>query len=192
MSQFAFLLKAKEINEEIKNEPQLEDREFKNKMVDDYTFIYFFFKSYTLKGSLKEKKNKILNNLNYYFAGAFGDDLLGSDIFSDEFNVLNILFFDKFFFRVLEIFFINVNFFYIINEKFFFKKKILNLIFSKSIFKLKVDLTTFIGLAEYLTYYKNLVYDKYLISHYMLFFKPFSRSSLFYYVYSRKLKFNRV
>ena len=88
--------------------------------------------------------------------------------YSVIFDKLNINFylFDEITLRILEIFLFDWKFFYF--DNFVFNQKweqINDLIFSKSIFQLKIDLETFLSLTKFLSFFRNHMYDKYIYTH---------------------------
>lgn len=120
------------------------------------------------------------------------------DLYTDPYyyyknlNKLNIDFyiFDKMILRILEIFIYQWSFFFI-NDLFFIKKfnEETNLIFTQAAFQIKIDLNTFLSLTQYLSYYRNYMYDRYLYTHPKLFSKI---GKLVLYINRFKTFFNKL
>lgn len=79
---------------------------------------------------------------------------------------IDFFLFDIMIFRILEIFLGNWNFFYM--DFLYFNKKwefVNDLLFPKIIFQLKIDLNTFLCLTNFLSWFRNHMYEKYIYTH---------------------------
>ena len=160
---------------------------------DDYEdFVKFYGWCYEdLKNDQEAIKNKIFEYFGSHLAGynpvkrelSTVKDLWALNK-KKLLNKLNFFFYDSIIFRIFEIFMTKWS--YLDIDDLFFEEKLLyqkviDLIISKSIFQLKIDLTTFLFLGQFVVFYKNLIYDKYIITHKILFKKILSRKLHIYY-----------